>query len=139
MDWDRSRQWVLQKMHAHRARVRVRFASMQPTIAEIAAVRTAFPRFANLPPRDVQAQLGATGELTFDDVGAIEANGLARAAEQAGLRVAVDRWVATSFLIMDETDPAMPFGWLIEDDAEKKQMVEEMIAAGVKVVEVISD
>jgi len=35
MTWARSRRWKLEHWHVHRARVRIRFASDRPTIAEI--------------------------------------------------------------------------------------------------------
>lgn len=138
-DWDRSRSWRIERCHWHRARVRVRFAANRPTIAELVAVRKAFPRFADLPPRELQARLDSAGELDLGVVGGIEANWLARAAAEAGLSAVVDRWVETSDLIVDVTDP-MPVAHVIEfDDELKKQTVDEMIAAGVPVVERIAE
>jgi hypothetical protein len=142
MDWDRSRPWRVERNHVHRAHVRVRFASAQPTLAEIAAVRKAFPRFANLPPHEVRAQLVASGELDLGEVGAIEAGWLRRAATHAGLSAIVDKWVETRFTIIDEAGGIDESGhavWLIEDENENRRTAEEMIAAGVKVVDVIAD
>lgn len=117
----------------------MRFAASHPTIAEIVAVRKAFPQFADLPPRDLQARLETAGELDLGVVGGIEANWLARAAADAGLTAVVDKWVETSDLIVDVTDP-MPVAHLFEFDGElKSQTVAEMIAAGVPVVERIAE
>jgi hypothetical protein len=115
--------------------VRIRFAGSRPTLAEIAAVRKAFPQFTDLPPNEARARL-ASAELELDEMGGIEAGGAARAAREAGLTATVERWVETTVLIIDASGPN---ACLIEDDGEHERVVREMIAAGVKIADVIVD
>jgi hypothetical protein len=139
MTWDRSRSWRIERCHRHLARVRVRFAAGHPTIAEIAAVRKAFPQFADLPPRDFQARLDAAGELDLGEGSGIEGRWLARAAAAVGLSASVEARVETTTLILDVTE-GVPVAHLIEfDDERLARTVDEMIAAGVPVVETIAD
>jgi hypothetical protein len=135
--WDRSRSWRIERCDHHYGRVRVRFASARPTIAELAAVRRAFPQFADLPPPDLRARLDAAGELDLGEVGLIESRSLVRAAAAVGLAAVVEPRVETSYLIIDVTDPT-PVAHLIEfDDELKERTVAEMIAAGVPVISTI--
>jgi hypothetical protein len=114
----------------------VQFAAARPTIEELVAVRKAFPEFANIAPAALLAQLGDTGQLDLGERGGIEAHALRAAAMRVGLTATLENMTRIEFSIIDESGPSV---WLIEDEAELLRTVQEMIAAGVKVVQVASD
>jgi len=74
--------------------------------------------------------------LDLGERSGIEARALEAAAKRVGLAATGENKTRIEFSIIDESGPSV---WLIEDEAELLRTVQEMLAAGVKVVHMASD
>jgi hypothetical protein len=135
MDWDRSRNWVIKVHEVGQARVQLRFDA-PVSVRDMVTIRRVFPELARATPAEIRAKVSDSGEFEVGEYPYLEASGLSWQASEAGLTVVLTNtsYVATTILEQDEHVML-----LIEDESEQARIVQEMVAAGVKVIHTTSD
>jgi hypothetical protein len=128
--WDRTHDWVLERLWNDRTRVAIQFRQAPPSVAELAAVRRCLPQFQHMAPAVARAVIGDSGVLSLGDLPSPEARQLIEAAEAQGLRVVAEGAPFVSYLPFDRTTGC---AWLIEADAEATAAAQAMLAAGAPV------
>jgi hypothetical protein len=130
LEWDRSHDWVVQRNFHELTRVSIRFRQGTPSVAELIAVRRCLAQFRNWPPGALREAIRASGMLALGDLPTREARPLIESATAEGLEVVAENCSFVSYLPHDRTTGC---AWLIEDDAESREVAEAMIALGVPV------
>jgi len=133
--WDRSRSWVIERQEVGRGRVHVQLDAPL-SLEQIVAIRRVFPEFSSARPDEIRARVSPAGDLAIGEYGYIEARKVWRLALDAGLPAVFTNETHVVTTIIDEDGPT---ALLIEDKDEHEQTVQEMLAAGVRVIHTASD
>ncbi len=131
MTWDRSDSWEVQRVHETRMRL---FAHVSG-VADLARVRELMPRLRDVPPAELRA-CARDGILELGEFGTIEGPRVLHDARKLGLRVEVERQSTVRHLCFNRTRNVA----ILEDDpVEAERLAAQMLAAGVRLVEVEVD
>ena len=84
----------------------------------------------------MREEFGSSPELSLGEIPTFEARPLIESLKAQGFEVAAQSRSFVSYLPIDQTTGC---AWLIEEDAEVARVVEEMLAAGVSVQDVMVD
>src|SRR5262245_34464394 len=128
--WDRTHDWIVNRIFHERARLTIRFNGNSPTVSELIAIRKCLPQFRHVPPTQLRASIGNSRQLELGEMPTREARQISEAARIEGLDASVENASFISYLAEDRT---MGGAWLIEDYQEACRLAESMIAAGVPV------
>lgn len=131
--WNRDDTWEVQRIFTERARLVVRIPQDGNRTSHLAALRRCSPELAVLAPSELLRLINDAGEIDLGDMAGRAARHLAGELEKQGASVKAINTSHTDFLPINRTSSSM---WLIEDPVEARRIAEEMMAAGVPVVDV---
>jgi hypothetical protein len=133
LDWDRSRDWVVQRCWHDLMRVTVRFRQARPSVAELVAFRRCLPQFRDEAPAALRARIGESGMFALGVMPTPEARRFVEAAEASGLQFVAESASFVSYLPIDRSSGC---AWLIEDDTEAAAVALAMLRSGVPIQEI---
>jgi hypothetical protein len=132
-DWDRAHDWVLQRYASDRAELTVLFAGSRASLRELAALRRCLPGLRDQSPAVARARTGTEGRYELGELPGSEARRIRDMLKGAGLTVEFRNMSNVSYLPLDRTTGT---ALIVEDDAEMSLLAQQMIQAGVRVVDI---
>jgi hypothetical protein len=128
---DRNQKWEVHRRVHDRRRLKVLFASGTPGTQELIAVRKLFPQFRHMSPSELKATV-LNGVLLVGIVEGREAYALGKIASKVSLNLIIEDASYVSYLAFNASDRSV---WLIENEPQCRALCEEMIAAGIPVID----
>ncbi len=132
-EWDRTHDWVLSRHYTERATLMVLFQGGRPSVSELATLRRCLPWLRHLAPVVLRDRIGQSGNLDLGEFDGREARRWQEDLKGAGLQVVIRDTSFTSYLPIDRTTGA---ALLVEDEEKARELVEEMMRAGVPVQDI---
>jgi hypothetical protein len=135
-DWDRTRDWLIQRSRHYDLATVVVFATAQPSMDELRRARKLRLEFSNESPATFRRRID-NGRLDLGVAPREEGRALVTLAASLGLVVEHKATARTVYLFKTQSGP--PGYLVVEDDADAERLATAMIAAGVPVVDVEVD
>jgi len=135
VDWDKTRDWLIQRSHYYELALVVVFGSANPSMDELRRARKLRPEFSNESPAIFRRRV-ENGRLDLGVLPREEGRILASHATSLGLAV---EHVATARRSYSFKDRGGPGYLLVEDESDAERLANAMIAAGVPVIDLEVD
>lgn len=126
--WDRSHDWIVERIYDCRVHAAVRFQARVPTGQELLALRRLLPQVRDMSPAELKVSIGDSGVLPLGEMYGREARHLVPALQASGFHVDVQDLPSMFHRFEDQTTGTL---WINEDPVEAATIAESMLAAGV--------
>ncbi|MCC7422850.1 MAG: hypothetical protein IT428_21445 [Planctomycetaceae bacterium] len=130
LEWDRSHKYELVRFFTEVIRITIHFRDGVASIAEMRSLRRALPEYRNMPPAEFRERLRSIPALDLGELPGQVARSLISQLRQEGLQVVSENASRYGYLPYDVTTGA---AWLIEDEMELQEIVNQMLAEGIPV------
>lgn len=134
-DWDKTRDWLIQRSHHYELALVVVFGSANPSMDELRRARKLRPEFSNESPALFRSRV-QNGRLELGVLPREEGRVLASHATSLGLAIEHVATARRAYLFKDRGG----LGYLVvEDELDAERLANAMIEAGVPVIDLEVD